>query len=190
MNKENALAFLRKNQPCPSDWEMPDGLMQEYDSVLKYFLSHPDKECVPLFLNSFGDGDGWGVYVMVEPLIEKFMPEDVVPHLACALIVGPKSVRYWCAQIASAFPSTDLIAPLCECLKDNNSGVREFAAFAISRIQERDSLMILRNHLNVEANEEIRNLIFHVLMERGSLIAAQGTVEDKSEPQPTDKPNE
>ena len=47
------------------------------DDVRKHFVSHPDNRCVPLLLNAFGEGDGHGVYQLVEDAVLSH-PADVV----------------------------------------------------------------------------------------------------------------
>lgn len=63
VNKEMALMFLTNHQPMPKDQELNESLISEYDEVRKYFLANPTQECLPLFLNSFGEYDGCGVYL-------------------------------------------------------------------------------------------------------------------------------
>jgi len=57
-------------------------LMLQYEEVRTYFMEHPDPECIPLFLNSFGSGFGLGIYQMVEWLIEKFSQNRFFPIFA------------------------------------------------------------------------------------------------------------
>jgi hypothetical protein len=65
MNKEKAIEFLKKHQPMPDDDSLSTELINEYDMVRKYFLMNPDEECIPLFLNSYGKIDGYGVYKLI-----------------------------------------------------------------------------------------------------------------------------
>ena len=52
-------------------------LINSYSEVLHYFKEYPDLEAVPLLLNSFGDEDGFGMYVVVDEAIWPFSPEEV-----------------------------------------------------------------------------------------------------------------
>ncbi|WP_321414144.1 hypothetical protein [uncultured Desulfobacter sp.] len=109
MNKEDAIVFFLKYQPLPNDGEELEAIISVFDDVLKYFLDNPDPECIPLFLNCFGQGSGYGVYQLIEDVISKHNESDVIPHLKNALQSKYSSVRYWCAQIAERFESEDLI---------------------------------------------------------------------------------
>lgn len=66
MTTDEALQFLSNHQPMPSDKDLTEELINQYDSVRCYFISHPDDRAINLFLRSYGDGDGWGVYQLVE----------------------------------------------------------------------------------------------------------------------------
>lgn len=56
MTKDEALDFLRQHQPMPPDREFTDEVIRNYEEVRRFFLKHPYSECIPLFLNSFGEG--------------------------------------------------------------------------------------------------------------------------------------
>ena len=127
MTSNEALRFLRSHQPMPADRDLTPEVIQHYESVRRFFLENDDARCVPLFLNSFGDGSGLGVYQLVEDVIKAYSASDVVPHLAVALASNCPGVRYWCAQIAAIFPTPDLIPQLAALLDDESSDTR-FAA--------------------------------------------------------------
>ncbi len=65
MTTDDALDFLRRHQPMPDDEVLTEDLIQQYDEVRQHFIDSPDQRCIPLFLGSFGDGDGFGVYQLV-----------------------------------------------------------------------------------------------------------------------------
>jgi hypothetical protein len=62
MNIDEAITFLKNHQPMPSDVDLDKETINGYDEARKVFLFNRAPECVPLFLNSFGEGDGFGVY--------------------------------------------------------------------------------------------------------------------------------
>lgn len=63
MTKDDAFNFLLRHQPMPSDNDLTQELIDQYDNVRKFFIDHPDRKAIDLFLRSYGDGDGWGVSV-------------------------------------------------------------------------------------------------------------------------------
>jgi len=69
--------FLHKNQPMPQDENLSEEMITIYDDARRFFEHHPNKLCIPLFLNSFGERDGFGVYQLVENLIFMFPKEEV-----------------------------------------------------------------------------------------------------------------
>ena len=76
-----AFSFLEEHQPMPSDADLKEDEIQMYEQVRRYFIDNPNERCVPLFLNSFGGKDGFGVYQMVENVILMYDKETVLPHV-------------------------------------------------------------------------------------------------------------
>ena len=93
MNTQEALEFLEQNQPMPADSELTEEHIAKYDEIRSFFIESPDLACLPLFLNSFGDGDGFGVYQLIEDVIGQLRFEEVLPHLLDALSSPFRSVR-------------------------------------------------------------------------------------------------
>ena len=165
MDTPAALAFLEAHQPMPDDADLDEGLIGEYDDVRRHFLQNLDERCIPLFLNSFGSGDGFGVYPLIEDVLAQFPPEKVVPHLAAALQSSHQSVRYWSAQIAAIFPDQELVSPLGRLLIDEEFDVRYAAVTALGQICSVESRIILSEHQQHEAEAEIADLIDDILSE-------------------------
>lgn len=163
MDKEKALNFLRENQPMPNDENLNENLIGMYDEVRKYFLVNPDEECLPLFLNSFGEYDGMGVYQLVEDVILNFQHDEVVKYLLEALESKYNGVKYWCAQICSLFPDRKLINPLVGLINDSNEDIRMSVIISLTQIQDKKVLIILKNQLNVEKSDEVKNLLIDVI---------------------------
>jgi hypothetical protein len=111
MTKQYALQFLRSHQPMPPDDEWTEELAQQYDQVRHYFIENPDPVCIPLFLHSFGNRSGWGIYQLVDEVFQRYEPAEVIPYLKGALRSEHESVRYWTAQICLAFADERLIEP-------------------------------------------------------------------------------
>lgn len=136
MIKNEALAFLISHQPMPADAGLTQELIDSYDEVRKYFETHPDSNAIELFLRSFGDGDGWGVYQLVEGVFYKCPRSDVVAALKKVLEDEciAESVRYWSTQIAAAFADEDLRKGLNLSLNSRHIDVREAAELAIEML--------------------------------------------------------
>lgn len=163
MDKEKALRFLKENQPMPNDKNLSESLISRYDEVRRYFLANPDRECLQLFLNSFGEYDGMGVYQLVEDVILKFKHDEVVNYLQESLKSKYNGVKYWSAQICALFPDEKLINPLVELLNDSNQDIRMSAITALSLIQDYKVITMLKNQLNVEENDEIKGFLIDTI---------------------------
>lgn len=163
MDKEQALSFLKENQPMPNDKNLNESLISVYDEVRRYFLANPDEECLPLFLNSFGEYGGMGVYQLVEDVILKFNHDKVVNCLLDALKSKFNGVKYWCAQICALFPDEKLINPLEKLLNDSNQDIRMSVITSLSQIQDEKVITILKNQLSVEEDDEVKDFLIDVI---------------------------
>ena len=163
MNKEKGLSFLKQNQPMPNDEKLSKSLISMYDEVRRYFLANPDEECLPLFLNSFGEYDGLGVYQLVEDVILKFKHDKVVDCLKETLKSKNNGVKYWCAQICALFPDEKLINPLAELLNNPNQDIRISVITSLSQIQDNRVITALRNQLNVQKEDEVKDFLINII---------------------------
>ncbi|QAA33814.1 HEAT repeat domain-containing protein [Clostridium manihotivorum] len=163
MDKEKALSFLKENQPMPNDKNLNESLISMYDEVRRYFLANPDEECLPLFLNSFGEYGGMGVYQLVEDVILKFKHDKVVSCLLDALKSKFNGVKYWCAQICALFPDEKLITPLEKLLNDSSQDIRMSVITSLSQIQDEKVITILKNQLSVEEDDEVKDFLIDVI---------------------------
>ena len=154
MNREETIMFLKKYQPLPADNQIPKAVIEKYNDVRIYFLKNPDRECIPLFLNSFGEGDGYGIYQLVEDILRNFHPEEVIPHLKEGLSSPYPSVRYWCAQIAASFPSSDLIKPLAKVLSEGDFDMKYAVITALEQITGDSVTNVLKEAYKRESDPE------------------------------------
>lgn len=169
MNKNNALAFLRQHQPLPPDDQLTEELIAQYRQSLDYCRASLDVECVPLLLNAFGAGSGWGNYQVTDDILWEFAPVDVLPHLLQSLQSEHKSVRFWSAEIAAVFPFPALIAPLQKMLTEEDEDSRSVAVRALAFIDDPQVDALLKDRLQQEQIEHTHELIEQVLAQRENL---------------------
>ncbi len=120
----------------PPDEEWTEELAERYDAIRQYFINNPDPACIPLFLHSYGERGGLGVYQMVADVFEQYSPEEVIPHLTVALSSEHRSVRYWTAQICMHFADERLIEPVLKALQDSDEETRYFCYATLGFILE------------------------------------------------------
>lgn len=159
LTKESALSFLHDHQPMPDDSDLRDELIQQYDKVRKYCRDNPAPEFIPLLLNSFGHGSGFGVYQVVEDALRPYSPGEVVPHLKRSLTSRHGGVRHWSADIAAGFPSLELLPELTDLLKDQDSDIRSSAVLALSQLDPQIISPLFLKHLHTEPDSDIIDLI-------------------------------
>ncbi|XQA67593.1 hypothetical protein ACM9XC_09805 [Xanthomonas sacchari] len=133
MNKTDAMAFLRAQQPLPDDDQLSQDLIDAYDAARRLFVADPDRAALPLFLRSFGNGDGWGVYPLVEDVFHACDRSDTVAAIREALEdpTLPDGSRYWVTQLAAAFADSTLREGLARSLRSAHPDIREAAALAL-----------------------------------------------------------
>lgn len=163
MDKKYGLNFLKANQPMPNDNLLNSHLINTYDQIRKFFLENPDEECISLFLNSFGEYNGMGVYQLIEDVILKYDHEIVVPYLQEALKSEFNGVKYWCAQICENFPDDRLINPLMSLMQDSNPDIQISAITALSQIRTTNIICILKEQINIEKNCEVKDFLIEVI---------------------------
>jgi len=163
MNIDEALKFLKNHQPMPSDKDLDKETIDRYNEVRKIFLFNRVPECVPLFLNSFGERDGFGVYQLIEDVIRKFDDSEVIPHLSAALKSDLRSVRYWNTQIAALFPSIELIEPLVGLLSDEDFDIKYASLTALSQINSNKVINIVKEFQKKEEDSELRELAQEII---------------------------
>lgn len=164
MEIKYALDFLKKHQPMPKDEYIDEDLIKEYDEVRKFFTNHYDERCIPLFLNSFGEGDGLGVYLHIEELLQKYDHNVVVNYLEKGILSDTPSIRYWCTEIAAVIVDKQLVTALKNSLNDENIDIRISSIIALENIKENKVYQILQNRLEIEEDKEVINLIKEVII--------------------------
>ena len=170
ITKTEAISFLKEHQPMPGDKELKKEEIEKYEEARKYFLDNPGEQCIPLFLNSFGGKDGFGVYQMVEDVIVMYDKEVVLPHILEAFTSSYESVKYWCIQISSDFPDHILFDPLVRLLQIENEDIQmatitALAQLALNDICTNEVITVLKDEIGRLVDEEMKEFAVEVLMD-------------------------
>jgi hypothetical protein len=134
MNYEKAVEFLQRHQPLPADDELTHEQIDTFDQIRKFLIKNPRADFIPLMLNAFGNGSGFGVYQVCDDIFRQYPRSEVVPHLAVALQSGHWGVRYWASQWAMEFPDETLIPILEKVAEDEHADCHFFAIAALEVI--------------------------------------------------------
>jgi len=135
MDSAEALAFLRAHQPMPPDDALEESLIEQFDTVRRYFIVHPDAACIPLLLGAFGDGMGFGVYQVCDDVLRPFSREQIAPHLAVALASTRASTRWWAAHWAMEFPHPSLFSAIRRLLLARAAEDEDARGFLIAALE-------------------------------------------------------
>lgn len=163
MTLSHALEFLGSHQPLPSDAQLSRTELDELESVVRFLARHPDKVALDLLLGIFGDGSGFGVYQLVEDAVAAHEPNLVAEVLESKLASGPRSVRYWCAQIAAGYRDERLVAPLASNLIASDYDLRYAVVTALEAIGGNAARAALQGWLPHETENELADVIREVL---------------------------
>ena len=162
INESDAFDFFRQNKPLPEDSTL-ESITDKFNEVVKYFLSNPDPSCVPLFINCFGAGSGFGVYHTIEDLICGYDDSLVITHLKKALFSKYDGVRYWCAQIAANYKNDVLIDGLVNVYNKGDIDSKCAALTALSNHDDTRVSKIAKQALKVESDEDLQEIAKDIL---------------------------
>lgn len=163
MNTNEAMEFLRNHQPLPPTRGIDESLLKWFDEVREFFAEHPDPRSVPLLLNAFGEGDGHGIYQMVEKTILCHPENIVVPALLNGLRSHVRSVRVWNAEIAANYSRPEFVVPLSEMLLQGSFDERMAAVIALEAIGNSEAMKALEGALTIDIEKEVKSAIREVL---------------------------
>ena len=168
ITKLEAISFLKQHQPMPDDKELGKNDIEKYEEIRKFFIDNPDEECIPLFLNSFGDKDGFGVYQMVEDVMSMYEAEKVLPHILKALQNEHNGIKYWNVQIAANSPDQRLFMPLSKLVLDEDvdikmASISSLAQLAINDINKAEVTDILKQVCEETEDEDLKDFAEEVL---------------------------
>jgi hypothetical protein len=165
MTDTEAIEFLKTVQPMPDDGELPEETIRQFEEARRHFVKSPNELAVPLLLNAFGSGDGFGVYQLVEDTLSNIHENLVIEHLAKALSSPHPGVRYWNCQISANYNDRRLIEPIKLLSRDESSDIRTAAAISLAKYRDEDTLAHLRLARSHETNEEIIK-IYNLVIDR------------------------
>ncbi len=154
---EEMLKFLRDHQPMP-DHPTPQQWTLFKKATL-YFYENPTEECIPHFLNSFGDWTNFEICESVQATLARYSHEEVVPHLLRALKSEHFSVRLWCADTARFFPDNRLLHQLERLLNEESLELRLCASAALEVNGSRKARLIAAKRLKIEEDDDVIDIL-------------------------------
>ena len=168
MDREEALRFLRAHQPLPPDATLDEETIQRFDTVRDYFVKNPNVECIPLFLNAFGDGSGFGVYQICDDVLRAYPQSSLTLHLVDALSSPHRGVRYWAAHWTMEFSAPELVTPLVQVLaRQEDDDAHYYCLAALQFIWEEhgtpEALAALQRHAQTETDPDRMELLREAL---------------------------
>ncbi len=161
MDHDQALAFLAQHQPLPDQHEA--SMMNQYREVLAYLAQNPDPRCLPLILTSAGLWEDVTIYDLINKVLDRYGPEEVIPHIKNAFGSPYPSVRFAAADVAMHFPDPTLIEPLTELLGEGIAIIRLAAVAALEQIGGDEVKALIGPLALTENDEEILEIMDSIL---------------------------
>ena len=163
MSKEEFISFLKKNQPLPSDLVAADELFEEFERARIYFTQQIEPSAVPLLIGALGEGDGHGIYPMVETTLCTYPSDVVIAALRNGLRSEYPSVRYWSAQFSASYPVNELLDELIFAFHQGNDDTRIAVVTALEIIGTEKAFEYLRLFQSEGQADPVSSLIEEVL---------------------------
>ena len=129
---DNLLTQLSTLLPMPDDELASAELLDRYAEIVDQLALYNEPRCIETLLESFGYGDGSGVYWRTLHLLESFDPDKVFPYLLAALRLENKGTRLWAARMLKRSGNAEAILNLIGILDDEAEHVRMEAVSALS----------------------------------------------------------
>ena len=128
---DSLLEELRALLPMPDDTRVSNELLARYANIVEQLAGHEEQRRIEPLLESFGYGDGAGVYWRTVSLLETFDADELFPYLLEALRHGNRGTRLWAARMLKRSGSTEAILNLIGLLDDEAEYVRAEAVSAL-----------------------------------------------------------
>lgn len=106
---DSAISFLAAHQPMPSDTDLSDELIRQFNSVREFLIHNPDSRSLPLVLGALPSGSGgFGVYQLVDDVLRAHPPAEVIDALVAALR-STTEPRTWALSLALEYDDDRLV---------------------------------------------------------------------------------
>lgn len=168
MESEKHLDFLKVHQPLPDDRDVDDALFHEFEAARKFFAEELDEQAVPLLIGALGNGDGHGIYPMVETTLLTYPGDVVIKALRDGLKSDHASVRYWSAQFSANYPNRELLEELVAAYRRGEVDTRIAVVTAIECIGTKEAIGKLTLLLEKERSQQVAETIREMLSQKGS----------------------
>lgn len=128
MTADEAIAFLERHQPMPSDHRITEKEGAMFAAILKFFEAHPDKRSIPLLLGSVSADTGLGMYEHIKFVLLRHQKEEVTPHLRRVLVTGSDAQKARCCWWAADLGAWTLRDEVAIALKSEDEDLKDAAA--------------------------------------------------------------
>ena len=128
MDAEEALEFLSRHQPMPSDTTITESECEGFCSALQIFQERLDSRCIPLFINTVSLETGIGMYEDIRFVLMAHDRAEVAKHIEFGLINGSHGVQYRCCWWLADVDAWHLVPLLQPLLDSDAEEVRDGAA--------------------------------------------------------------
>jgi HEAT repeat protein len=158
LHTDYLLSELKNISPMPDDVELNEAILKKYEKLIRDIILLKDPRFITPLVNSFGYGEGFGLYWSVLHFLEEFTVEQVDPILIKCLRFGEKGPKMWAAYMLGRSRNTDAVNILINLLNDENELTRVNTAIALGMIGESKVRHFLEKSLN-DPSERVRDAV-------------------------------
>jgi HEAT repeat protein len=159
---QELLTRLKKQSPMPSDEEVTEEQVEEYEEVLNDLQGSlnrkKDVSAVRPLIDSFGYGDGNGVYWTTLHILEKFANNDLLPQLRDAIRSGSPGSRMWASLMLGRAQDHAAITDLLKLLMDAHEHIRANAVLSLSMLGDPSTRKAIEQ-LQQDPSEVVRDAV-------------------------------
>lgn len=135
---DELIKHLQALSPMPNDHELTEKQLSDYHQIINELSQLEDRRCIKPLIESFGYGNGIGVYWGAVHLLERFAVEETDPLLLSALESENPGTRQWSALMLGRSENQQAIPILLQLLNDSMEMVRAEAVVALGRFQKEE----------------------------------------------------
>lgn len=168
-NVDDLISALSAISPMPDDEDedaLTESVLDDYHKIVSKLGELKDPKSIVPLIDSFGYGDGFGVYWTTLHTLEKFGYELLNPLLIDAIRKGEKGSRMWAAYMLGVSRCREAIDDLISLLKDDNELVRAKSALALGMIGDRWAIPYLEAIGN-DVSEAVRSRVEQAIDDMG-----------------------
>jgi hypothetical protein len=150
------IAQLENLSPMLEDKHLSEQVLIEYERIVTEISNYKDPAVISPIVNSFGYGEGFGLFWTAMQFLETFEPKDLNAILLNAIVAGERGSRLWATRMLMRARNYDAIPKVVTLLDDPNAQIRVQALRALS-VLDSTKIEDYISKLDEDSSPEVRS---------------------------------